>query len=181
MEVGLTLKRSSFMVAIVTALTLLFSSLFGVSADAAKVQTKGEKAAEYALTLKGKPYKYGGTTPKGFDASGFTQYVYSKSLKVKLPRTSAEQFKKGKAVKLNQLKPGDLVFYKTNGKSVSFVGVYVGKQQFIGATSNGVRVQSMNLSYWKTKYMGAKRVVNLSRSLKRCEIRRISTIFCFTY
>ncbi|GIN93991.1 hypothetical protein J6TS1_26060 [Siminovitchia terrae] len=158
MEISLTAKRSSFLVAIVTALALFFSSLFGASAEAA-TQTKGEKAAAYAQTLKGKPFKYGGTTPKGFDASGYTQYVYSKSLKVKLPRTSADQFKKGQSVKLKDLKPGDLVFYKTNGKTVSFVGIYIGKKQFIGATSKGVRVQSMELNYWKTKYIGAKRVV----------------------
>lgn len=158
MEVSLSAKRSSLFVAIVTALALLFSSMFGLSTDAA-TQTKGEKVAAYAQTLKGKPYKYGGTTPKGFDASGFTQYVYSKSLKVKLPRTSADQFKKGESVKLQNLQAGDLVFYKTDGKKVSFVGIYIGKKQFIGATSKGVRVQSMDLEYWKTKYVGAKRIV----------------------
>ncbi|MBW8350713.1 C40 family peptidase [Bacillus sp. IITD106] len=156
---GISVKKSSWVIAVVTALALLFSSLFSLNADAA-AQTNGDKVAAYAQTLKGKPYKWGGTTEKGFDASGFTQYVYTKSVKVNLPRTSADQFKKGKSVNLKDLKPGDLVFYKTNGKSVSFVGIYVGKQQFIGATSSGVRVQSMNLDYWKTKYVGAKRIVN---------------------
>lgn len=158
MEVSLSAKRSSILVAVVTALALLFSSMFGLSAEAAS-QTKGEKAAAYALELKGKPYKYGGTSTKGFDASGFTQYVYAKSLKVNLARTSAEQYKMGQSVKLKDLKAGDLVFYKTNGKTVSFAGIYIGKKQFIGATSNGVRVQSMDLAYWKTKYVGAKRIV----------------------
>ncbi|MCR2823407.1 C40 family peptidase [Lederbergia panacisoli] len=159
MEMGISVKKSSWVIAVVTALALLFSSLFSLNADAA-AQTKGDKAAAYAQTLKGKPFKWGGTTAKGFDASGFTQYVYAKSLKVNLPRTSADQYKKGKSVALKNLKPGDLVFYKTNGKSVSFVGIYVGKQQFIGATSNGVKIQSMNLTYWKSKYVGAKRIVN---------------------
>ncbi|WP_349305820.1 C40 family peptidase [Bacillus sp. FJAT-49711] len=159
MEMSISVKKSSWVIAIVTALALMFSSLFSLNADAA-AQTKGEKAAAYAQTLKGKPFKWGGTTTKGFDASGFTQYVYAKSLKVQLPRTSADQYKKGKSVKLKDLKAGDLVFYKTNGKSVSFVGIYVGKQQFIGATSNGVKIQSMNLTYWKSKYVGAKRIVN---------------------
>ncbi|MCJ8008959.1 C40 family peptidase [Lederbergia wuyishanensis] len=159
MEMGMSVRKTSWVVAVITALALMFSSLFGLSADAA-AQTKGDQVAAYAQTLKGKPFKWGGTTTKGFDASGFTQYVYAKSVKVNLPRTSADQFKKGKDVKLKDLKPGDLVFYKTNGKSVSFVGIYVGKQQFIGATSNGVKIQSMNLTYWKTKYVGAKRIVN---------------------
>ncbi|MBS4197260.1 C40 family peptidase [Bacillus sp. FJAT-49870] len=156
---GISVRKSTWVIAVVTALALLFSSLFSLNADAA-AQTKGDKVAAYAQTLKGKPYKWGGTTTKGFDASGFTQYVYAKSVKANLPRTSADQFKKGKSVNLKDLKPGDLVFYKTDGKSVSFVGIYVGKQQFIGATSNGVKVQSMNLTYWKSKYVGAKRIVN---------------------
>ncbi|MBS4197654.1 C40 family peptidase [Bacillus sp. FJAT-49870] len=156
---GISVRKSSWVIAVVTALALLFSSLFSLNADAA-AQTKGDKVAAYAQTLKGKPYKWGGTTTKGFDASGFTQYVYAKGVKVNLPRTSADQFKKGKSVNLKDLKLGDLVFYKTDGKSVSFVGIYVGKQQFIGATSNGVKVQSMNLTYWKSKYVGAKRIVN---------------------
>ncbi|MBS4178975.1 C40 family peptidase [Lederbergia citrea] len=158
MEMSLSVtKRSSIIVAIVAALALLFSTMFGLNAEAA--QAKGDKVVSYAQTLKGSKFKWGGTTPKGFDASGYTQYVYSKSVKVKLPRTSADQYKVGKSIKLADLKPGDLVFYKTNGKTVSFVGIYVGKQQFIGATSNGVRLQSMNDSYWKTKYVGAKSIV----------------------
>ncbi|MBS4198043.1 C40 family peptidase [Bacillus sp. FJAT-49732] len=156
---GMSVKKSSWVIAVITALALMFSSLFSLNADAA-AQTNGDKVVAYAQTLKGKPFKWGGTTTKGFDASGFTQYVYAKSVKVTLPRTSADQFKKGKDVKLKDLKIGDLVFYKTNGKSVSFVGIYVGKQQFISATSNGVKVQSMNTTYWKNQYVGAKRIVN---------------------
>ncbi|WP_053364437.1 C40 family peptidase [Bacillus sp. FJAT-27251] len=155
---AVSVRKTSFILALAAAMAMLFSSLFGLQAEAA--QTNGQKVASYAQKLIGSPYKYGGTTPKGFDASGFTQYVYAKSVNAKLPRTSADQFKKGKSVQLKDLKPGDLVFYKTNGKSVSFVGIYIGKQQFVGATSKGVRVQSMNLAYWKNSYAGAKRIVN---------------------
>lgn len=113
----------------------------------------------YAQKLNGTPFQLGGTTPKGFDASGFTQYVFKNSVKVTLPRTSAEQYKQGTTIKANALLPGDLVFYKTNGKTVSFVGIYIGNDQFIGATSKGVRVQSMKLDYWKKIYVEAKRIV----------------------
>ncbi|MBT2757005.1 C40 family peptidase [Mesobacillus foraminis] len=152
-----SVRKPSLFLMVAAALSLLLSSMFAVPAGAA--QTKGQQVASYALKLSGSPYKYGGTTPKGFDASGFTQYVYEKSVKVKLPRTSPEQYKQGTAIKASQLKPGDLVFYKTNGKTVSFVGIYLGQQQFIGATSKGVRVQSMKLAYWKDCYAGARRIV----------------------
>ncbi|MBU8880427.1 C40 family peptidase [Bacillus sp. FJAT-29790] len=154
---SVSVKKSSFVLALVTALAVMFSSLFGLQAEAA--QTKGQQVASYAQKFTGSPFKYGGTKPNGFDASGFTQYVYANSLKVKLHRTSADQYKLGTSVKVNQLQPGDLVFYQTNGKSVSFVAVYIGNQQFVGATSNGVKVQSMNSAYWKNCYVGAKRII----------------------
>lgn len=157
MQVNPTARRIPVLATIFMSAVLLFAFLFPSGAGAT-VQPQGEKAAAYAQKLVGKPFKYGGTTTKGFDASGFTQYVYSKALQSKLQRTSAEQYKMGKSVKVKDLKPGDLVFYKTNKQPVSFVGIYIGKQQFVAATSKGVTVQSMNASYWKTKYVGAKRL-----------------------
>jgi cell wall-associated NlpC family hydrolase len=154
---NLTLKKSTFIPVLFAAIMFLFASLFSPLAYAA--QTKGQQVVTYAEKYKGSPFKYGGTSPKGFDASGYTQYVFKNAVNVKIPRVSADQFKTGKDVKVSQLQQGDLVFYKTNGKSVSFVGIYIGNQQFIGATSNGVKIQSMNQSYWKSKYMGAKRIL----------------------
>ncbi|MGG1401115.1 C40 family peptidase [Bacillus salipaludis] len=155
--VNASLKKGSFFTALVTVLLLMFSSFFSPIAEAA--QTKGQKVVSYAPKYEGSPFKYGGTTPKGFDASGYTQFVYKNAINTKIPRTSADQYKVGKRVKLSQLQPGDLVFYKTNGKTVSFVAIYIGDQKFIGATSNGVKVQSMKLAYWKDKYVGAKRII----------------------
>jgi cell wall-associated NlpC family hydrolase len=154
---SISLKKSSFVTAVVAAFMVLFGAMFSPPADAA--QTKGQQVGSYALKYKDTAFKWGGTTRNGFDASGFTQYVYKNSLKVNLPRTSATQNKVGQSVNLNQLQPGDLVFYNTNGKSVSFVAIYIGNQQFIGATSNGVKIQSMKSTYWKNKYVGAKRIV----------------------
>ncbi|SFF96252.1 NlpC/P60 family protein [Halobacillus alkaliphilus] len=119
----------------------------------------GEEVSAVAERYAGSPFKWGGTTPKGFDASGFTQYIYSYSAaKKKIARTSADQYKQGKVVKKqSDLKFGDLVFFDTAGKGkVSFVGIYTGSGEFIAATSHGVRTQKLSSSYWKTKYVGAK-------------------------
>lgn len=131
--------------------------LGGVSAAKAS-PSYDQEVTETAKLYKGTPFKWGGTTPKGFDASGFTKYIYKTTVVNKtLPRTSAEQYKGGKAVAKGSEKLGDLVFFKTNGKSVSFVGIYLGNKEFIAATSKGVRIQSLNTKYWKDAYVGAKR------------------------
>ncbi|WP_043933400.1 C40 family peptidase [Bacillus sp. EB01] len=121
----------------------------------------GQEVTEVAKRYIGTPYKWGGTTPKGFDASGYTQFVYKKSAaKISLPRTSKDQYKIGKAVAKKNLKEGDLVFFNTDGKGVSFVGIYLGKNKFIAVTvSKGVSIQSMDSKYWKDRYVGAKRVL----------------------
>jgi murein DD-endopeptidase len=123
----------------------------------------GQEVTEVAKLYKGAKYKWGGKTPKqGFDASGFTQFIYDNSAAdIKLPRTSKEQYKVGKTVSKKNLKEGDLVFFNTNSKGVSFVGIYLEKGNFIAVTvSKGVSIQNMNSKYWKTKYVGAKRVLN---------------------
>ncbi len=131
--------------------------LGGVSAAKAS-PSYDQEVTETAKLYKGTPFKWGGTTPKGFDASGFTKYIFKTTVVNKnLPRTSAEQYKGGTAVAKGKEKLGDLVFFKTNGKSVSFVGIYMGNREFIAATSKGVRVQSLNTKYWKDTYVGAKR------------------------
>ncbi|KMY56131.1 hypothetical protein AC623_08990 [Bacillus sp. FJAT-27231] len=126
---------------------------------AAVSQSQETKVITYAKSLLGVPYKANGTTVKGFDASGYVQHVYKK-FGVKLPRTSKDMFKAG--VKTTSLQPGDLVFYDTKNKTkkeVSFVGLYLGNQKFIAVTvKKGVSIQNMNDSYWKSKYMGAKKV-----------------------
>jgi murein DD-endopeptidase len=117
-----------------------------------------QEVTETAKLYVGTPYKWGGTTPKGFDASGFTKYMFKTTVvKKDIPRTSAEQFKSGAAVAKGKEKLGDLVFFKTNGRSVSFVGIYLGNKNFIAATSKGVSIQSLNLKYWKDQYVGARR------------------------
>lgn len=108
----------------------------------------------------GTPYKFG--APAGvtyaFDCSSFTQFIF-KAINVNLPRTSTAQATMGKKVDKGSLSMGDLVFYNTNGKSISHVAVYAGNNKIIhSSSSQGVTITSMNSNYWKNKYVTARRV-----------------------
>jgi murein DD-endopeptidase len=154
-------KNSNFFITLAVALSMVFSFILApVNSKAAVTATPQKEIVQIAKDLVGKPYRYGGNTIKGFDASGFVQFVYSHStLKIKLPRTSSDQFKKGISVKENKLQSGDLVFFKTTGKKVSFVGIYIGGNKFVASTSKGVTVNSLSNKYWKDRYAGAKRIL----------------------
>lgn len=120
---------------------------------------KGSDIVKTASKLKGVPYKFGGTTPKGFDCSGYVQYVFKKE-KADLPRSADVQVQKGVFVLQKDLKPGDLVFFSTYEPGASHVGIYAGNGKFWSAsTSKGVVLSSLKDSYWKTRYYGARRVL----------------------
>ncbi|ASF39129.1 hydrolase Nlp/P60 [Halobacillus halophilus] len=153
-------SKSRFWVYAAVIFSLVAAFVFTPFSKAEATINYGEEVAAVAERYAGTPFKWGGTTPKGFDASGFTQYIYAYSAaKKKIARTSADQYKQGKVVKKqSDLKFGDLVFFDTAGKGkVSFVGIYTGSGEFIAATSHGVRTQKLSSSYWKSKYVGAKR------------------------
>ncbi len=120
----------------------------------------GLAAAKSAKRYVGVPYKYGGQSPKGFDCSGLTAYVYKRH-GVKLPRSANKQARVGKPVKKPHLRAGDLVFFSTGKKrQVSHVGIYVGNDKFIHASSSGKKVTTASLSssYFKKNYHSARRV-----------------------
>nr|WP_314863149.1 C40 family peptidase [uncultured Undibacterium sp.] len=114
-----------------------------------------------AMGLLGIKYKRGGSSPEnGLDCSGFVRLVFKTSSETELPRTAKEISNKGDKVEPKDLQPGDLVFYNTLKKSFSHVGIYLGDNKFIHAPSAGgkVRIESMNVSYWKKRFNGARRI-----------------------
>ena len=106
----------------------------------------------------GIPYRWGGSSSKGFDCSGLTMTVYRLN-GLNLPRTSIKQWKVGKPVLRSRLIKGDLVFFATSGwKKISHVGIYKGNNKFIHASGSGkkIRTDSLSSKYYKSKYVGAR-------------------------
>lgn len=113
----------------------------------------------YAERFIGVRYLWGGTTPSGFDCSGYTQYVFRNS-GINLPRVSQDQFNVGTTVSKGDLKPGDLVFFSTYGPGATHVGIFIGGDSMIDSESRGVTVTSLfSNNYWSPRYIGARRVI----------------------
>lgn len=108
----------------------------------------------------GVPYQYGGASSEGLDCSGYTMLVYANAVGRKLPRTSEEQFNVGTPVAFEDLKFGDLVFFNTTGTPASHVGIYLGDDLFAHASVTlGVTISSLQSSYFKNRYEGARRII----------------------
>lgn len=123
------------------------------------ISTNAAQILRTAQQFIGVPYVWGGTTPAGFDCSGFTQYVFGLN-GIDLPRTADIQYDRGIPVRFEDLKPGDLVFFSTYEPGPSHDGIYMGNGVFINATSSrGIAIDRMDSSYWKQRYLGARRVI----------------------
>lgn len=117
------------------------------------------RVIQTSMRYVGVPYAFGGTSPYGFDCSGFVRYVFGRS-GVALPRMADEQFDYGDPVSYSSLQPGDLVFFSTYTDGVSHVGIYLGDGRFISATSSrGVAVTRVDDGYWGPRYVGARRLL----------------------
>ena len=108
------------------------------------------------------PYKLGGINKnKGADCSSYTQDIYKKLYNIKLERTTKYQRLGGKKVSKSKLKAGDLVFFRTDGPFGLHVGIYLENNNFIHLSSKGgTRIQSLNVRYWNTRYLDARRYIN---------------------
>ena len=116
----------------------------------------------FAQQFSGTPYVWGGTTPSGFDCSGFTQYVYGNS-GVSLNRTAGDQMNQSTKISEGQAKPGDLVFFSYNGgSSIDHVGIYMGNGQMINAQNNGVKIDNIHGNGWGEFLVGFGTVGNFN-------------------
>lgn len=116
----------------------------------------GNEAVRIAKSYIGVPYVWGGTTPKGFDCSGFVQYVY-RQMGISINRVAADQANNGYYVAKEDLQPGDLVFFKKAGRAIHHVGMYVGNGQYIHAPSTGRTICIENMT--RSDYYTARRIV----------------------
>ena len=135
------------------------------AAAASAASSKGSEIVAYAKQYLGVKYVYAGASSKGFDCSGYTMYVM-KHFGYNLPHTATGQMGYGTSVAKSALQPGDLVFFcdpsRSGGKAASHVGIYIGSNQFIHASSGGGKVQidSLSKAYYAKYYVGARRLAN---------------------
>jgi cell wall-associated NlpC family hydrolase len=144
------------------AVAFLFpAAAFAKARKVSRAELVGKRAVTLARHMVGRPYVYGGSSPRsGFDCSGLVYFVYRK-LGVRLPRTSYEQFGVGRRVPRSSLAPGDLVFFNGEGH----VGIYIGGGRFIHAPDSGarVRVASLRSPWYRDGFDGARRVGGRAR------------------
>lgn len=125
------------------------------------LQERASGLVSKAVDFIGVRYKRGGNTPEqGLDCSGLVRLVFKDTLGIHLPRTASEISRAGEKIDPDELQPGDLVFYNTLRRGFSHVGIYMGNNKFIHAPSSGgrVRIESMNVGYWKKRFNGARRI-----------------------
>jgi len=133
------------------------------SAPAATPLAAPTSVVDFARSLVGTPYRWGGATPDGgFDCSGFVMYVMAAE-DIAMPRTVSEQYRVGSAVAWNRLRAGDLVFFTTTGPGATHVGIIVDAehQEFVHAPTDGslVRVDRLDADYWRRRWIGSRRVL----------------------
>jgi len=128
-----------------------------VTRASSKHVTVGERAAAIAARQVGTPYRYGGSSPQGFDCSGLVHYAYARAGK-SVPRTTAQLWAGVEPVQSSRMQAGDLLFFKVDGK-MSHVGMYLGDGQFVHAPSSGrtVSVETLGSEFYRRALLRAGR------------------------
>jgi cell wall-associated NlpC family hydrolase len=128
----------------------------------------GSEVVMRALGLLGKNYRYGGSAPEtGFDCSGLVRWVFDDKVDTELPRSSLAMSRMSAPdVRKEDLVPGDLVFFRTRGRVVSHVGIYIGDGRFVHAATRAakVRIDRLDAPYWRNRFTNAKRVIDPQRA-----------------
>lgn len=143
---------------------LVFLSACSSEPEHHHTQSQGGRNGDvvsYAQSLLGTPYHYGGDSPStGFDCSGFVRHVYYHTQGISLPHNAKGISQNGKPISASNLRPGDLVFYNTLGRSYSHVGIYIGSDRFIHSPHSGKTVEIVDMSqdYWRKRFNGARRI-----------------------
>lgn len=140
-------------------LTVLFALALALPAPAAAAGGEqaelGFRVVRYAKRFVGVPYVWGGMSPRGFDCSGLTAYVYRR-FGIKLPHYTVAQYRRGRNIRVRRLKPGDLVFFH----GLSHMGMYVGRGRFIHAPRRGTRVRIDPLrGHYRERLVGVRRLI----------------------
>jgi cell wall-associated NlpC family hydrolase len=126
--------------------------------------TPSDDVSMYAVSLVGSPYRLGGNSPHtGLDCSGFVGHVFKQTTGIQLPRDSRMISETAQPLDRAELQPGDLVFFNTLNRAYSHVGIYLGEDRFVHASSSrtgGVMVSSLGDRYWRQRFDGARRVIS---------------------
>ena len=159
MKYGYFLYKKSLLLIVILSSILLITACSS-QPKYAKSHNKKYKIIQIAKAQIGKPYRYGGSSPRsGFDCSGLINYSYKK-VGLSVPRTTRQLYKATRPVNKNNLKAGDLVFFRINRRTISHVGLYLGNNRFVHAPSGGKKVNIANINdkYWKARFSRGGRI-----------------------
>ena len=150
-----------------------------IALDEAPIVTKSQGSSNSdlireALRQRGKPYVWGGASRGGFDCSGFVCYIFRTQRGISLPHSASGQALRGTPVDRSELRPGDLVFFSTYRPGISHVGIFIGGNRFIHASSarHDVRIDEL-AGYYDSRYRGARRILGGSERFTSEELENL--------
>ncbi len=143
----------------ITLLTLTLTGCSFLPVSQVPATGASTQVVSTAFKMLGRPYRYGGSTPSGFDCSGLVQFSFQQA-GLNVPRTALEQYERSTPVPDNRLQPGDLLFFTLNSRRVAHVGIYVGDGKFIHAPAIGKQVMESRLDepFWHGHLVRAGRL-----------------------